>query len=109
MEKQKVLIRALYRRLMRESKRIPDQPSVLHSPFFPSFEGGKNHQSLQSDIRQKFRIPSAGNKDTMERIEFAMEGLRMLYSVDDEAEKGKETAALDAIIRRNNNNNNKKK
>jgi Lon protease-like protein len=83
MEKQRTLVRVLYRKLIRESQRIPNEACLLHLNLpFSSLGGGEDGETVQSAIRKAFRATSTDQHDTNERIQHAMEGLRMLYSLD---------------------------
>lgn len=93
MDKQQRLVRSLYRRLWRETLQIPPQVSLLHldlSTVLPSEKddanGVEDRYTLQAAIQTAFRCPVASTQqpqsDIKDRIQRAMEGMRILYSLD---------------------------
>jgi hypothetical protein len=86
MEKQRILIRTLYRKMLRETQRIPSEasltPSVLDRSLLIDNDAVKDRQTLQTAIRQSFRNPTNNVKEEMER---AIKGLAKLYALDVES------------------------
>lgn len=88
--RRRALVRSLYRKLFRESDRIPDNASLVHLDQWIDNTRIKDQHTLRSCLRTSFRLRSITNtkKDNdntnlgEERIQRAMEGLKYLIYFD---------------------------
>ena len=82
--RQRVLVKSLYRKLFRESQRIPPQTSLVHLDQWVGDALVKDPETLRAALRSSFRhaISKEGKKEGIPR---ALEGLKYLMMLDAKA------------------------